>query len=75
MEYKLESNHYQDLEEFTRDTKLIFANCRQYNGADEKGNQYTKAANMLERQTDKIISRRTKALGVGADELNAKAKK
>jgi histone acetyltransferase len=75
MEYKLENNHYQDLEEFTRDAKLIYANCRQYNGADERGNQYTKAANMLERQMDKIISRRTKALGVGADQLNDKAKK
>ena len=75
MEYKLENNHYQDLEEFTRDAKLIYANCRQYNGADERGNQYTKAANMLERQMDKIIFRRTKALGVGADQLNDKARK
>jgi histone acetyltransferase len=75
MEYKLENNHYQDLEEFTRDAKLIFANCRHYNGYDERGNQYTKAANMLERQMDKIIAKRTKALGVDADELGEKNKK
>ena len=75
MEYKLENNHYQDLEEFTRDAKLIFANCRQYNGTSEKDNQYTKAANLLEKAMDKIIARRTKALGVGADQLNEKVKK
>lgn len=75
MEYKLESNHYQDLEEFTRDAKLIFNNCRQFNGADERGNQYTKAANMLERQMDKIIARRTNALGVDSDKANDKNKK
>ena len=75
MEYKLENNHYQDLEEFTRDAKLIFVNCRQYNGTSEKDNQYTKAANLLEKAMDKIIARRTKALGVGADQLNEKVKK
>jgi hypothetical protein len=54
---------------------LIFANCRQYNGTSEKDNQYTKAANILEKAMDKIIARRTKALGVGADQLNDKNKK
>ncbi|KAJ9092781.1 hypothetical protein QFC21_006656 [Naganishia friedmannii] len=58
MELKLESNHYKDLEEFTRDVKLIVANCKQYNG-HSNDNSYTKAANALEKAFSKILVKRT----------------
>lgn len=55
MEYKLENNHYNSMDDFVNDARLIFANCRQYNG--EK-NQYANLANKLERSLDRILKKR-----------------
>lgn len=55
MEFKLESNHYQSMDDFIGDARLIFANCRQYNG--EK-NQYANLANKLEKALDRILKKR-----------------
>lgn len=55
MEYKLENNHYGSMDDFISDARLIFANCRQYNG--EK-NQYANLANKLERSLDRILKKR-----------------
>lgn len=55
MEYKLDNNHYMSIDDFETDARLIFANCRQYNG--EK-NQYANLANKLERSLDRILKRR-----------------
>ncbi|TXT07179.1 hypothetical protein VHUM_03349 [Vanrija humicola] len=55
MEYKLDNNHYMSIDDFEADARLIFANCRQYNG--EK-NQYANLANKLERSLDRILKRR-----------------
>lgn len=55
MEFKLESNHYATVDDFVSDARLIFANCRQYNG--EK-NQYANLANKLERALDRILKKR-----------------
>lgn len=46
MEYKLENNHYESLDDFLADANLIFVNCRQYNG--EKST-YSVQANKLEK--------------------------
>ncbi|BGP25463.1 histone acetyltransferase [Rhodotorula toruloides] len=45
MESKLEANSYETLDQFLRDARLIFANCRQYNDAQSN---YVKNANKLE---------------------------
>lgn len=75
MELKLESNHYKDLEEFTRDVKLIVANCKQYNG-HSNDNSYTKAANALEKAFNKILAKRTaQVTGVVLDKKDKKDKK
>ncbi len=55
MEYKLENNHYNSMDDFVNDARLIFVNCRQYNG--EK-NQYANLANKLERSLDRILKKR-----------------
>jgi len=55
MEYKLENNHYETIESFLDDTKLIFSNCRQYNGV---GNTYTDQARKLERALERIMKKR-----------------
>lgn len=55
MEYKLENNHYGSMDDFVSDARLIFSNCRQYNG--EK-NQYANLANKLERSLDRILKKR-----------------
>jgi histone acetyltransferase len=55
MEHKLENNHYNSMDDFVADARLIFANCRQYNG--EK-NQYANLANKLERSLDRILKKR-----------------
>ncbi|WVO16140.1 hypothetical protein L204_103809 [Cryptococcus depauperatus] len=59
MEYKLENNHYESIEDFVADVKLICANCRQYNG--EKST-YTKQANLLEKALDRIMKKRKSVL-------------
>ncbi|WWD03055.1 hypothetical protein V865_001099 [Kwoniella europaea PYCC6329] len=59
MEYKLENNHYETVEDFVGDAKLMFDNCRQYNG--EKST-YTKQANLLEKALDKILKKRQSVL-------------
>jgi histone acetyltransferase len=59
MEHKLENNHYNSVEEFLTDARLIFDNCRQYNG--EKST-YTNQANKLEKALDKILKKRQSAL-------------
>ncbi|WWC89250.1 uncharacterized protein L201_004170 [Kwoniella dendrophila CBS 6074] len=59
MEYKLENNHYESVEDFVSDARLIFENCRQYNG--EKST-YTKQANLLEKALDKILKKRQSVL-------------
>ncbi|KAJ9119037.1 hypothetical protein QFC22_003528 [Naganishia vaughanmartiniae] len=75
MELKLESNHYKDLEEFTRDVKLIVANCKQYNG-HSNDNSYTKAANALEKAFSKILIKRTAQItGSAIDKKDKKDKK
>lgn len=55
METKLENNHYEGIDDFLADARLIFANCRQYNG--EK-NTYTTQANKLEKALDRIMKKR-----------------
>lgn len=55
MEYKLDNNHYTSIDDFVEDARLIFQNCRQYNG--EK-NQYATLANKLERSLDRILKKR-----------------
>ncbi|WVR07104.1 hypothetical protein IAU60_004143 [Kwoniella sp. DSM 27419] len=59
MEHKLENNHYESVEDFLGDAKLMFDNCRQYNG--EKST-YTKQANLLEKALDKILKKRQSVL-------------
>ncbi|WVW84008.1 hypothetical protein I302_106034 [Kwoniella bestiolae CBS 10118] len=59
MENKLENNHYETVEDFVADAKLMFDNCRQYNG--EKST-YTKQANLLEKALDKILKKRQSVL-------------
>ncbi|OCF40322.1 histone acetyltransferase [Kwoniella heveanensis CBS 569] len=59
MEHKLENNHYGSVEDFLADARLIFENCRQYNG--EKST-YTKQANLLEKALDKILKKRQSVL-------------
>ena len=59
MEYKLDNNHYVGIDDFVADARLIFANCRQYNG--EK-NQYAVLANKLERSLDRIMKKRQAAI-------------
>ncbi|EOO00871.1 putative histone acetyltransferase gcn5 protein [Phaeoacremonium minimum UCRPA7] len=46
MESKLEADQYPTPEEFTKDAKLIFENCRRYNS---ENTPYTKSANKLEK--------------------------
>ncbi|KAK4686728.1 histone acetyltransferase, partial [Tremellales sp. Uapishka_1] len=55
MEYKLENNHYQTVEDFVNDANLIFTNCRNYNG--EK-NTYTQLANKLQKALERILKKR-----------------
>lgn len=55
MESKLDNNHYTSVEDFIADARLMFANCRQYNG--EK-NQYANLANKLERSLERILKKR-----------------
>jgi histone acetyltransferase len=55
MEYKLENNHYANVEEFLRDAQLMFNNCRQYNGSNST---YTTQANRLEKALDRIMKAR-----------------
>jgi histone acetyltransferase len=55
MESKLDNNHYASVDDFVSDARLMFANCRQYNG--EK-NQYANLANKLERTLDRILKKR-----------------
>ncbi|EON69460.1 hypothetical protein W97_08720 [Coniosporium apollinis CBS 100218] len=46
MEEKLEKDQYETAEEFLRDAKLVFDNCRKYNS---ESTPYAKAANRLEK--------------------------
>jgi len=46
METKLEADNYVNPEDFTRDAKLIFDNCRKYNN---ETTPYAKSANKLEK--------------------------
>lgn len=55
MEYKLENNHYSSVDDFLDDARLIFNNCRQYNG---ERSTYTVQANKLEKALDRIIRAR-----------------
>ena len=55
MEYKLENNHYGNVEDFMRDAQLMFNNCKQYNGA---GSTYFNQASNLERALDRILKAR-----------------
>ena len=59
MEYKLDNNHYETVEDFLADAKLMFNNCRQYNG--EK-NTYTEQANKLEKALERILKKRQQAM-------------
>jgi histone acetyltransferase len=58
MEFKLESNHYEGLDDFLADMQLIFDNCKQYNG--EKST-YTIQANKLEKALGAILKKRQTA--------------
>jgi histone acetyltransferase len=55
MEYKLENNHYNGVDDFIADVQLICSNCRRYNG--EK-NTYAVQANRLEKALDRILKAR-----------------
>lgn len=56
MESKLENNHYDTIEAFEADFRLMIANCRQYNGTE--GNTYATQANRLEKAMEKIMKKR-----------------
>ncbi|WBW73326.1 SAGA complex histone acetyltransferase catalytic subunit Gcn5 [Schizosaccharomyces osmophilus] len=53
MEYRLRNNQYESVEEFIRDAKLIFNNCRQYN---DPSTTYYKNADRLEKFFQKQLS-------------------
>ena len=55
MEYKLDNNHYESVEDFLVDARLMFNNCRQYNGDK---NTYTQQANKLEKALGQILKKR-----------------
>jgi histone acetyltransferase len=55
MEYKLENNHYEGVEHFISDVRLMCNNCRQYNGDKST---YTVQANRLEKALDRILRAR-----------------
>lgn len=55
METKLENNHYDTIESFVADVKLMCANCLQYNG--EK-NTYAVQAHKMERAVERILKKR-----------------
>ncbi|WVQ80803.1 hypothetical protein IAT38_002909 [Cryptococcus sp. DSM 104549] len=59
MEFKLDNNHYESVEDFIADVKLMCSNCRQYNG--EKST-YTKQANLLEKALERILKKRQSVL-------------
>lgn len=56
MESKLENNHYDTIESFIADAKLIFENCWQYNGKD--GNTYSVQATRLDKALTRILKQR-----------------
>lgn len=58
MESKLENNHYDTIESFMDDVRLMCANCRQYNGDK---NTYTAQANKLEKAAERILRKRQAA--------------
>lgn len=55
MEYKLENNHYNGVDDFILDVQLMCNNCRRYNG--EK-NTYAQQANRMEKALDRILKAR-----------------
>jgi histone acetyltransferase len=55
MEFKLDNNHYESVEQFVTDASLMFNNCRQYNGDK---NTYTQQANKLEKALERILKKR-----------------
>jgi histone acetyltransferase len=55
MEDKLENNHYGGIDDFLADAKLIFDNCRKYNGDK---NTYSQQANKLEKALERIMKKR-----------------
>jgi histone acetyltransferase len=59
MEDKLENNHYAGIDDFLADAKLIFDNCRRYNG---NGNTYSVQANKLEKALERIMKKRQQAV-------------
>ncbi|ORY33986.1 hypothetical protein BCR39DRAFT_518041 [Naematelia encephala] len=61
MEYKLENNHYEGISDFLADAKLMFDNCRQYNG---ERSTYSTQANNLEKALSKIIKKRMNGLEI-----------
>ncbi|KAJ3733504.1 histone acetyltransferase NGF-1 [Lentinula guzmanii] len=57
MEHKLDNNHYQTVEDFVNDARLVFDNCRLYNLEDSV---YHKCANTLEKFVNEQLKERIK---------------
>lgn len=57
MEHKLETKQYSSLDEFVRDARLVFENCRVYN---QEGSIYARNANKLEKYMEDQLPAGTK---------------
>ncbi|KAJ4483243.1 hypothetical protein J3R30DRAFT_3447167 [Lentinula aciculospora] len=57
MEHKLDNNHYQTVDDFVSDARLVFDNCRLYNLEDSV---YHKCANTLEKFLNEQLKERIK---------------
>ncbi|KAF8623073.1 hypothetical protein AX15_006491 [Amanita polypyramis BW_CC] len=57
MEHKLETKQYSALDDFIRDTQLVFDNCKVYN---QEGSIYTRNANKLEKFMKDLLSEKLK---------------
>ena len=57
MEHKLESKQYSSLDEFVKDARLVFENCRVYN---QEGSIYARNANKLEKYMEDLLPAGTK---------------
>ena len=57
MEHKLETKEYSSLDDFIKDTRLVFDNCRMYN---PEGSIYVRNANKLEKHLKDLLAEKLK---------------
>jgi len=57
MEHKLETKQYSSLDDFIKDTQLVFDNCRMYN---PEGSIYVRNANKVERHLKDLLAEKLK---------------